>query len=80
MSEPALSPAQAAEMIGNGTTEHWLKAKASAKAIPHTRVGGRIGFYLHHIEAIKAMYEVAADSPAPKGLRPTKGSRARRSA
>lgn len=70
-----LSPAEAAERIG-GVTERWLKDKAAANLIPHTRVGRLIRFTPADVEAIVANGH--QDAIRPAGLRPTSRSRARR--
>jgi hypothetical protein len=66
------TPRQAAERIGAAVTEDWLKKRAAADAIPHTRSGkgrgrsGRIAFTEAHLAEILQLIEHRPEgTPAP---------------
>jgi hypothetical protein len=66
------TPAEAAERIGAAVTEDWLKKRAAADLIPHTRSGngrgrsGRIAFTEAHLaEILQQIERRPAENPEP---------------
>lgn len=52
------SPEEVQERRWLPFTARTLRDKANARAIPHSKAGGRISFTVRHIREIAAMYEV----------------------
>ena len=64
---------QAARVLS--VPESWLQIKATAKQIPHTRIGKHVRFSLKHLDQIIADGEVAAEAvvkPKPRTARRTR--------
>lgn len=68
------NPREAAARIGAAVTEDWLKKRAAADEIPHTRSGkgrgraGRIAFTEAHLaEILQLLEHRPAAMPAPSG-------------
>ncbi len=53
--EQTYTPEEAAKYL-KVVTAHWLKRKAGAGAIPHTRLGRKVVFTEAHLQAILAMF------------------------
>lgn len=64
---------QAARVLN--VPESWLQVKATAREIPHTRIGKHVRFSLKHLDDIIAQGEVATEAvvkPQPRTARRTK--------
>ncbi len=70
--EQTYTPEEAANYL-KVVTAHWLKRKAGAGAIPHTRLGRKVVFTEAHLQAILAMFAsgsvVTATRPQSKPTR-----------